>query len=298
MGNSGILYNHAYGIQQIREVDGLQLVRIRNPWGSGDWTGKFCDEDEAWDDHKGLKDKLNYQFKSDGNWWMKFDDFCANFSQVYLCKIFPATWSQYSINGEWGGNTAGGPYPFEDSIKKAEDSKDSKPETIKIDTNNKWFNNPQYRISVKKKTTIIISVMQEDEKISKREYIPINFLVVRVKSKKDRLWEINKDDIVLDALSGFENKGSREITRNCTLTPEHDKKPCHYMIVPNTEVTANKKEEERPFYLRMFSSEPMQLVQLQNTIEQQFQGKWSATTAGGKRVDDKGKENQFWCKNP
>jgi len=123
-------------------------------------------------------------------------------------------------------------------------------------------------------------------------------LVVRVKSKRDRLWEINKDDIVLDALSGFDNKGSREITRNCTLTPEHDKKPCHYMIVPNTEVTANKKEEERPFYLRMFSSEPMQLVQLQNTIEQQFQGKWSATTAGGKRVDDKGKENQFWCKNP
>jgi len=99
--------------------------------------------------------------------------------------------------------------------------------------------------------------MQDDEKISKRDYIPINFLVVRVKSKRDRLWEINQDDIVLDALSGFENKGSREITRNCTLTPEHDKKPCHYMIVPNTEVTANKKEEERPFYLRMFSSEPM-----------------------------------------
>ena len=229
---------------------------------------------------------------------MKFDDFCANFSQVYLCKIFPATWSQYSINGEWSGNTAGGPYPFEDAVKKAEDSKDSKPETIKVDTNNRWFNNPQYRISVKKKTTIIISVMQDDEKISKRDYIPINFLVVRVKSKRDRLWEINQDDIVLDALSGFENKGSREITRNCTLTPEHDKKPCHYMIVPNTEVTANKKEEERPFYLRMFSSEPMQLVQLQNTIEQQFQGKWSATTAGGRRVDDKGKENQFWCKNP
>ena len=140
MGNSGILFNHAYGIQQIREVDGLQLVRIRNPWGSGDWTGKFCDEDEAWDDHKGLKEKLNYQFKSDGNWWMRFDDFCANFSMVYLCKIFPSTWSQYSINGEWQGNTAGGPYPAEE-WKKSEEAKDGDPQIV-IDTNNKWFNNP------------------------------------------------------------------------------------------------------------------------------------------------------------
>jgi len=28
-----------------------------------------------------------------------------------------------------------------------------------------------------------------------------------------------------------------------------------------------------------------------NTIEQQFKGKWIPTTAGGRRIDDKGKEN-------
>jgi hypothetical protein len=27
-------------------------------------------------------------------------------------------------------------------------------------------------------------------------------------------------------------------------------------------------------------------------------GKWSQTTAGGRRVDEKGRENQFWCRNP
>ena len=41
--------------------------------------------------------------------------------------------------------------------------------------------------------------MQEDQKISKRQLIPSNYLVVRVKSKRDRLWEINSDDIVLEA---------------------------------------------------------------------------------------------------
>jgi hypothetical protein len=42
--------------------------------------------------------------------------------------------------------------------------------------------------------------------------------------------------------------------------PEHDKKPCHYIIIPNTEASTNKKEEERPFFLRVFASEPMDLV--------------------------------------
>jgi hypothetical protein len=51
------------------------------------------------------------------------------------------------------------------------------------------------------------------------------------------------------------------------LTPEHDKKPVHYMVIPNTEVSQNKKEEERPFYLRVFSSDPVDLCQLSNTIE-------------------------------
>lgn len=60
VGNSGIIYNHAYGLLDIRDIDGLQLVRIRNPWGHAEWTGKFADEDEAWDDHKGLKEKLKY----------------------------------------------------------------------------------------------------------------------------------------------------------------------------------------------------------------------------------------------
>ena len=46
--------------------------------------------------------------------------------------------------------------------------------------------------------------MQDDEKISKRPYIPVNFMVVRVKSKRDRLWEVKKEDIVLEASKGLQ----------------------------------------------------------------------------------------------
>jgi len=62
------------------------LIRIRNPWGQGEWTGKFADEDEAWDDHKGLKEKLKYVFKGDGNWWMKYEDFCANSTKYTFAR--------------------------------------------------------------------------------------------------------------------------------------------------------------------------------------------------------------------
>jgi len=202
MGNSGILFNHAYGIQQIKEVDGLFLIRIRNPWGQGEWTGKFADEDEAWDDHKGLKEKLNYVFKNDGNWWMRYEDFCAHFNKLYLCKIFPSTYAQYSIHGEWVENFAGGPYPFE-----VEADNDKSKEPAKNDSNDRWFNNPQFRLSVTKRTNLIISLMQEDEKVSKKPYIPVNFLIVRIKSRRDRLWEIKKEDIVLEAASGSQRFG-------------------------------------------------------------------------------------------
>ena len=89
-------------------------MKIRNPWGSGagsEWTGKFADEDEAWDEHKTLRDRLNYVFKNDGNWWMAWEDWKNNFNRVYVCKLFPSNWSQYSVHGKWEANTAGGAYP-------------------------------------------------------------------------------------------------------------------------------------------------------------------------------------------
>lgn len=101
----------------------------------------------------------------------------------------------------------------------------------------------------------------------------------------------------MEASQGLQRFAQREITKNCTLLPDFEKKPCHYMIIPNTE-NIGKKEEERPFFLRVFSSDPIDLVQMPNTIEQQFKDRWSTTTAGGRRIDDKGKENQYWCRNP
>ena len=40
----------------------------------------------------------------------------------------------------------------------------------------------------------------------------------------------------MEASEGSQRFSQREITKTCILTPEHDKKPVHYMIIPNTDV--------------------------------------------------------------
>lgn len=45
---NGILQNHAYGVLDFVEVKGAKLVRIRNPWGQGEWKGKWSDGSKEW----------------------------------------------------------------------------------------------------------------------------------------------------------------------------------------------------------------------------------------------------------
>jgi len=106
---------------------------------------------------------------------------------------------------------------------------------------------------VTKKTQVIISLMQEDFNTSKKEYIPVNFTVVRVKSRRDRLYDLDQDDIVCNAAEGGQRFSQREITKTLTLEPTYNKKNVHYIIIPNTENEG--KNPERPFFLRIFSSE-------------------------------------------
>ena len=35
----GLVDNHTYSVLELREAGGERLVRLRNPWGSFEWTG-------------------------------------------------------------------------------------------------------------------------------------------------------------------------------------------------------------------------------------------------------------------
>jgi len=126
--------------------------------------------------------------------------------------------------------------------------------------------------------------MQEDVKITNKPYTQVNFLVARTKSKRDRLWELKKTDIVMEAAPNGQQIAKREITWTGSFYPSFHKNNVNYIIIPNTLET--KKDDERKFFLWIFSSEPLDLVELPKTTEQSFPGKWTKETCGGKWVND------------
>jgi hypothetical protein len=51
------------------------------------------------------------------------------------------------------------------------------------ESDDKWFNNPQFRVKIAKDTKIYISLMLEDESLSGQSYVPCGFMVASSKSK-------------------------------------------------------------------------------------------------------------------
>ena len=137
----GLLSNHAYSIIDMRQVNPHQLLRIRNPWGQGEWQGDWSDGWDGWTDT--LKKQLDYVDEDDGTFWMSSKDFAAHFTDVYLCDIIPNRWNRIKIRGEWKGETAGGCMNNRDT----------------------WGNNPQFKLSVSMPTEVVIMIMQDDHHI-------------------------------------------------------------------------------------------------------------------------------------
>lgn len=61
---SGIVQGHAYAILDVQEVDDVQLIRLRNPWGRKEWTGDWSDNSDKWT--RRMKAKLNWVSADDG----------------------------------------------------------------------------------------------------------------------------------------------------------------------------------------------------------------------------------------
>ena len=71
----------------------------------------FSDDSEEWDKHKNLREKLDQQYqskKTEGKWWLDFSAWHENYSRLYMVKVFPESWEQYSIDSEWEGQSFGG----------------------------------------------------------------------------------------------------------------------------------------------------------------------------------------------
>ena len=102
----GIVQGHAYALLAVLEVDGFQLVQLRNPWGDTEWRGAWSDGSREWTPR--IMTKVKYVDADDGTFYMEFSDFVHHFEHVYVCRVFDESWLVTTCEAAWAGETAGG----------------------------------------------------------------------------------------------------------------------------------------------------------------------------------------------
>jgi len=87
MGN-GIITGHAYTVVDLRKFEHngkiVRLIRLRNPWGQGEWTGDWGTNSSLWTN--ALRKQMDEEnLEDNGIFYMPFSDFMTHFSSMSIC---------------------------------------------------------------------------------------------------------------------------------------------------------------------------------------------------------------------
>ncbi|KAK5848331.1 hypothetical protein PBY51_005956 [Eleginops maclovinus] len=113
----GLVRGHAYGITAVRKMrlaemgwmSRLFMVRMRNPWGTTDWTGAWSQGSQEWQQmSRAEREKMGLIVRDVGEFWIDFEDFCQYFTDVVVCRIVESSllwpsshWREVRRYGEW-----------------------------------------------------------------------------------------------------------------------------------------------------------------------------------------------------
>lgn len=97
VGDVGLLADRKYSVICAREVRTeeewiLRMVKMRNPYGIGKWTGRWSDSSDAWNVNPDVRTALNYDPRKhkDGSFWISFSDFDKYFELIdFVRKSMP-----------------------------------------------------------------------------------------------------------------------------------------------------------------------------------------------------------------
>ena len=86
----GIVSQHAYAILETYEGHGQRLVKMRNPWGSSEWTGPWSDGSKEWNSE--WFSRLGHKFGDDGVFWISYEDMLRKYKYLDRTRIFGPEW--------------------------------------------------------------------------------------------------------------------------------------------------------------------------------------------------------------
>uniref|UniRef100_A0A1E1XFV6 Putative cystein protease calpain-b n=1 Tax=Amblyomma aureolatum TaxID=187763 RepID=A0A1E1XFV6_9ACAR len=102
----------------------VKLIRLRNPWGSGEWSGPWSDKSDKWGKiSEETRQELGLVVTDDGEFWISESCFLKHFDLVDFCHLDPGSmvgeaeddteekkkWEVEKFEGSWmPGSNAGG----------------------------------------------------------------------------------------------------------------------------------------------------------------------------------------------
>uniref|UniRef100_A0A0K2TNJ9 Calpain catalytic domain-containing protein n=1 Tax=Lepeophtheirus salmonis TaxID=72036 RepID=A0A0K2TNJ9_LEPSM len=102
---AGLVQKHAYAMLDVREVNGVKLFLVKNPWAHLRWRGNYSEIDNRnWT--RELKAALNYNPESAANFdngvfWIDFDSVLEFFEVIYMNWNPNLFKFSYSIHQSW-----------------------------------------------------------------------------------------------------------------------------------------------------------------------------------------------------
>jgi hypothetical protein len=154
---TGLIMNHAYSISDIMEIKDkydpqkpIRLMRLRNPWGKGEWNGAWSDGSKEMEDHRDSIDEyiqtldVDERFDlgaDDGTFFMRFADWRDNFSSLFVNIDFPDRWTGVRFKTAWTKAACGG-----------------LPTSMEREVLEKYAQNPQILIKPAKETELMFSM--------------------------------------------------------------------------------------------------------------------------------------------
>eukprot|EP00116_Pleurobrachia_bachei_P003770 sb/3464032/ len=105
---TGLVGCHAYAVLDLREVGGLRMIQLKNPWCHLRWKGKFSPLDkESWTPE--LQKALNFDLMSaieydNGVFWISWE-ICMHFFDVVYLNWNPKLFLyKYNLHADWAAD--------------------------------------------------------------------------------------------------------------------------------------------------------------------------------------------------